>query len=563
VTPEPLGLTAPRPPRRRRHWVLAGVIVTVVVVAGGAVFATVGGASGADYRTATVATRSVAQTLDAVATIEPANQAAVAFPVSGTVASTAVAVGQAVAPGQVLATLDTAALHATVDERQAALDQAELTLERARNGDSVGGSGTSSGSGNGVRIQAAAFTPTATSTGKPEAGTTSTDSQLAAAQQAVLDAQKQVDADLLAAEQALATADRICAATPIPTASATTPSSTTTPTTPTTTDGDAGATACRDALQAVLDAQHTVSQSQTALAQTSTALDALLQARASTSVGNGTSPQSRAQSQSPSASGSGATGRTGASSSPSPTAADLIAYQKAVDAAALQLAVAEQAVAQATIVSPIAGTVVAVDFAVGDDVIAGSATQTIVIVGAGGYEVTATIGVDDLRAVKVGQAATIVPDGSDHPIKGQVVNIGIAGTSASGTTSYPVVIGIDGDSSGLRNGSIASVAIVTSAATRALAVPTSAITTQGTRHSVSVLQGSEQKTVRVGVGAMGSTWTQITSGLRAGQTVVLADMHAALPGSAKDASTARNNQGRFPGGAFPGGAFGPGAGIGK
>ena len=81
---------------------------------------------------------------------------------------------------------------------------------------------------------------------------------------------------------------------------------------------------------------------------------------------------------------------------------------------------------------------------------------------------------------------------------------------------------------------------------------------------MSVLDGGRPKTVPVGVGAIGSTWTQITSGLRAGQTVVLADMHAALPGSATDASTARNNQGRFPGGgAFPGGDFGRGAGIGK
>ncbi len=558
--PEPLTLTAARPARRHRRWVLAGVIVAAVVVAGGAVFATVGGASGADYRTATVSTRSVAQTLDTVATIEPANQAAVAFPVSGTVASTAVAVGDTVGTGQLLATLDTTALQATVDERQAALDQAELTLERARNGESVGasGSGSQNGNGSGARVEAAAFTPAQGNTRSAATRTSSNDPQLAAAQQAVLDGQKQVDADLLAAQQALAAADQICGASPPAPARAPAPTSTTSPTTtsttPTTTPttGEAsGTTACRDALQAVLDAQHTVAQSQTALAQASTALDALLETRASTSSANGAAPQSDAQSQSHSPSGSGA---TGANSSPS--AADLIAYQKAVDAAALQLAVAEQAVAQATIVSPIAGTVVAVNFADDDDVTAASSTQNVVVVGAGGYEVTATIGVDDLRAVKIGQAATIVPDGTDRPIKGQVVSIGVAGSSATGTTSYPVVIGIEGDSSGLRNGSIASVAIVTGAATRALAVPTSAITTQGTRHTVSVLDGGEAKTVQVGVGAMGTTWTEISSGLHTGQTVVLADMHAALPSSATDASNARNNQGRIPGsGTFPGGNF--------
>ena len=132
--------------------------------------------------------------------------------------------------GQLLATLDTTALQATVDERQAALDQAELTLERARNGESVGSVGKrlQTGNGSGARIEAAAFTPTASGApGSTPARTSTADPQLAAAQQAVLDAQKQVDADLLAAEQALAAADQICGASPTEPA----PTSATTPTT--------------------------------------------------------------------------------------------------------------------------------------------------------------------------------------------------------------------------------------------------------------------------------------------------------------------------------------------
>ena len=50
-----------------------------------------------------------------------------------------------------------------------------------------------------------------------------------------------------------------------------------------------------------------------------------------------------------------------------PTAAELIAYQVAYDAAAQSVEAAQQAIGQATIVSPIAGTVIAVDLAVGDD----------------------------------------------------------------------------------------------------------------------------------------------------------------------------------------------------
>ena len=59
--------------------------------------------------------------------------------------------------------------------------------------------------------------------------------------------------------------------------------------------------------------------------------------------------------------------RTGTTTT-GPSAADLASYQRAVDSAAAAVAVAEQAVSQGTIVSPIAGTVSAVNLAVGQSV---------------------------------------------------------------------------------------------------------------------------------------------------------------------------------------------------
>ena len=211
--------------------------------------------------------------------------------------------------------------------------------------------------------------------------------------------------------------------------------------------------------------------------------------------------------------------------------------------------VAAQAVEQATIASPIAGTVAVVNLAVGDDVAAGSTTANIVVVGAGGYEVTTTVSVTDLPDVEVGQAVVITPDGSDTTIEGQVVSIGVAGSTSSGTTTYPVVIGIVGDGTGLRNGSVASVAIVTNATSATLAVPTSAITTDGSRHTVRVLEGGTVTTKTVEAGAIGDTWTEITSGVTAGESVVLADMNEPLPGSATEsAGSTEPRQFAVPGG---------------
>ena len=132
---------------------------------------------------------------------------------------------------------------------------------------------------------------------------------------------------------------------------------------------------------------------------------------------------------------------------------------------------AQQAVAQASIVSPIAGTVVAVNMAPGDEVDAASATAHIIISGRGGYEATVNVSVDDLADLEVGQAATVRPDGSDEEIDGEVVAIGVAANAGS----FPITVGLHGDTRRLGNGSTATVDITTSAAENALTVPTSAV----------------------------------------------------------------------------------------
>jgi HlyD family secretion protein len=171
--------------------------------------------------------------------------------------------------------------------------------------------------------------------------------------------------------------------------------------------------------------------------------------------------------------------------------------------------------------------------------------------------VTTSIGVDDLPDVAVGQRATIQPDGSAKPTTGRIVAIGLSGTSTSSTTTYPVIVGLDGDTSTLRNGSLATVTIVTKSSAAKLAVPTSAVATTGDNHTVRVVDGSgDPKTVNVGIGAVGRTWAEITSGLTAGQRVVIADLGEPLPGSATASANGNNNGGFFPrGGTFRGGGF--------
>lgn len=526
------------------------------LIAGTAVLAAVGlGAAAVSartddaprYRTAVAGRHEVDQVLNTVGAIEPVTQASVAFPVSGTVQGVTVRVGDTVGVGQRLATLDVGDLTDTLHEKQAALDQAELTLELALAGESVG--------------SVAGGTPTGGGMGRAAAGGSST--ALRDAQQAVLDAQKAVDDALATAQTALDTADQVCAADG---------GGTTTTTSTTVAAADpTDPTACQQALAASLAAQRSVSAAQQDLADAAAALTTVIEDLASkpgggptgstttTTQPSGGSPSGGTPSiPSSGTSGTGAPSGSSAGSSQastSPSAEDLIAYQKQVDAAALAVIVADQAVDQATIVSPIAGTVASVGLSVGDDVTAASSTEAIVVVGTGGFEVTANVSVKDLPDVEVGQHAAVTPDGARTPIAGEIVRIGVAGEGSGSSTTYPVTVALTGDTSGLRNGATASVAITTAASGAALAVPTSAVTVDGDEATVQRVVDGTAKSVDVELGAVGSAHTEITEGLTAGDVVVLADLDEALPGSATSSSGAntRTTTG-FPGGAgFTGG----------
>jgi multidrug efflux pump subunit AcrA (membrane-fusion protein) len=568
---------------RRRARAAAVLLVVLAVGVAGAVVAVRASASGpAQYRTATASQRDVDAMLHGVATIEPVSQAAVAFPVSGTVASVAVTPGVTVTAGTPLASLDTTALEANLHNEQATLDQAKLTLQKALNGESVT---TSSGA------RSFAMTSghvTATLYGGLAA---SVNDDIAAAQQAVLAAQQQVDAARNHASAALASATTVCAAIGVD--PATDPSG-----------AVAALNACQTALQDVATAQTAVSDAQTALAHASSALDDLLDQLANqapttttapapttttpeptteptpsmtspppmttapptttttepaaptttaparstpdTSAPESNSGGARTGGSSRSSGSSGSAGRSTASASP--TAADLVAYQSAVDAAAANVTMAEQALAQATVVSPIDGTVVAVNIAPGQSASAASTTQTVVVEGAGGFEATTTVSLDDVPSVKVGQHASVTADGATTAIDGSVVSISAVPASTT-STNYRVAIALPAAATGLLNGAIGSVAIMTGSAA-GVAVPTSAVTTTGPLHTVRVVEAGVVRTVAVQVGVIGDTWTQVTGGLQAGEQVVLASVDEPLPSSATASTAAANRQGtNFPFGA--------------
>lgn len=139
-------------------------------------------------------------------------------------------------------------------------------------------------------------------------------------------------------------------------------------------------------------------------------------------------------------------------------------------------------------------------------------------------QVTADVSETDVSSVKLGQTATLnlnaVP-GSNYAA--QVTAISPTSTVVSNVVEYAVTLSItDTVPASVRPGQSAAITIVTGQAANAIYIPSSAITTVGGRSIVTV-QGSDgkQTITQVTTGLVGTTDTQITSGLTVGERVVI------------------------------------------
>jgi HlyD family secretion protein len=232
------------------------------------------------------------------------------------------------------------------------------------------------------------------------------------------------------------------------------------------------------------------------------------------------------------------------------SASSVAEAQAAVDEAKVKLVEAEQALAGGTLTSPITGTVASVTGVAGDQVSA--STAVVVVVGEGAAEVSATVAVEQLSKLSVGQEATVTPVGTSEKVTGSVTRVSTLPDPNAESVAYPVTITIDEPPATMAAGSSATASIVVATAEDVLTVPTSAVN----RNTVTLLNADQTTTVtRVTVGAVGPTRTEITEGVSEGDEVVLANLDSPLPTSDQS-----NTQGGFMNGGPGGGPNGGGGG---
>jgi membrane fusion protein, macrolide-specific efflux system len=226
-----------------------------------------------------------------------------------------------------------------------------------------------------------------------------------------------------------------------------------------------------------------------------------------------------------------------------------------VTSAQSKVTAAQEALGQASLTSSIAGTVAAVNVAVGDRVSGGStstgttsgsngsgsstggasggsgasgsgttssaASAQVVVIATNAWVVNATVGASDLAKLKTGQQATITPTGATQPIFGTISTVGVIGTTSGGTSTFPVTIAVTGSPAGVYAGTTASVVITVKQVPDVLTVPSAAIHEENGQTVVYQMKDGQQVSTPVTVGGVYGTTTQITKGLNAGDQVLV------------------------------------------
>lgn len=285
--------------------------------------------------------------------------------------------------------------------------------------------------------------------------------------------------------------------------------------------------------------------------------------------------------------------------------------QAAVTTAEANLAAEQADLTDTTLTAPFAGTVAAVNLAVGDQVSAGSGASAasgastgsggggsasgfagassagasaagssaassssgdgITIISSSTFNVSTSVDDTEIGQIKVGDQADITVTGSTAEIYGTVSAVSlIASSGSSSVAAFPVTIAVTGSPSGLYAGASATVSIITEQLDNVVEVPTAAISYTSGNPTVTEVEGGHEVTVAVTTGISASGETQITSGVKAGDTILervvkfktAAGGARSLFGGSGTGSTRRTFGGGGAGGFGGGGAGGFGGGAG-
>jgi RND family efflux transporter MFP subunit len=251
-----------------------------------------------------------------------------------------------------------------------------------------------------------------------------------------------------------------------------------------------------------------------------------------------------------------------AESSGTATTAQLSADRAGVSTARRSVTAARNALDDATLRSPITGTVAQVNVAKGDQA-SGSTSPAdtgsdstgssgdFVVIGMRKWTVSASVDDTEVGLVKKGQQAQITTGNVTGTVFGVVTSVSVLSSSSSGSATYPIDIEITGTPKGLHDGASATVQIIYHQVTNVLTVPTAAIhaASDGTSY-VYVSSGGKKVRKDVTTGLASGGTTEIKSGLKSGDQVYIEIDTGSGPSGTSNGGNGNQlvQNGDFPGG---------------
>ncbi len=250
---------------------------------------------------------------------------------------------------------------------------------------------------------------------------------------------------------------------------------------------------------------------------------------------------------------------------------DIQSQQLSIEQAQISVQNAQQQLDDCYIRAPIDGVISAVDAVAGETV----PSPAVSMVGKGQVAVI-TLNEVDAAKVAVGDAATLTFDAiSGLSLAGKVIEMDPVGTVSQGVVNYNIQISFNDTTDQIKPGMSVTAAIITQVHADVIAVPNSAIKTQGSTSYIEMPAGTVSdsdiaasanggivlsvppKNRAVTTGLSNDTMTEVTSGLQAGdpfivQTVTSGSASAGTTGAAAGGSSA-GSFGRILGGGRFGG----------
>jgi macrolide-specific efflux system membrane fusion protein len=168
-------------------------------------------------------------------------------------------------------------------------------------------------------------------------------------------------------------------------------------------------------------------------------------------------------------------------------------------------------------------------------------------------QINASFAEADATKLKAGQVANITWSAlTGARATGKVATIAPTATTSNNVNSYAVVLSLDALPAGVRIGQSTTSVVTIAEADNVLRVPTAALRTAGGQRTVEVSLNGRTETRSVQVGVQGNDFVEITSGLNEGDVVVITT-------TVSTSTTGNPFNGNFPGG---GGLLGGNGGAG-